>query len=426
MNKKYMDTAKELFSFIEKSPTSFHSVSECVRQLTVAGFERLEESKDWEIKPGGKYVVTRNDSALMAFILPEKEIKGVHAVAAHSDSPCFKLKDHPEMSAENCYLRLNVEKYGGMILSTWLDRPLSIAGRVVVKNDSTGNLETKLVNFDRDLCIIPNLAIHMNREINKGVEYNTQVDMLPLFSETKCQGGLQTGIAERAGVSEEKILGSELYLYTRQKGAFLGLENEYIASPRLDDLQCVFGALKAILSAKPKQYIDLLAVFDNEEVGSGTKQGAASTFLKDTLRRIAACLGITESEFLKWMAKSFFISADNAHAVHPNHPEKADPTNRPVLNGGIVVKYHGEQRYTSDAFSGAYLKDICKRAGVPLQTYHNRSDIAGGSTLGNISTTQLSVNTVDIGLPQLAMHSACETAGTKDTWYLIRMLKEFY
>ena len=433
MNKKYLETSKELLQFIEKSPTAFHAVDTCKKQLEKAGFQELKEQQEWKLELGGRYYVTRNDSALMAFVLPScprKEemlmIKGVHAMAAHSDSPCFKLKTNPEQKAEDYYLKLNVEKYGGMILSTWLDRPLTVAGRVVVKDKKTGELENRLIQFDQDLCVIPNVAIHMNRDMNKGVEYNPQVDMLPLFADAKRAGELEKQIAEKAGVEPAEILGSELYLVARDPGTFLGLGQEYIGSPRLDDLQCVFAGLAAICGAQPCDYIDLLAVFDNEEVGSGTRQGACSTFLRDTLERICDNLQLSGTDYKRLVAGSFFISADNAHAVHPNHPEKADPTKRPLLNGGIVIKHHGGQKYTTDAWSEAYFTDLCRKVDVPVQHYHNRSDILGGSTLGNLSTAQIPAQTVDIGLPQLAMHSAYETAGTKDTWYLVEALKEFY
>ena len=342
------------------------------------------------------------------------------------------------------------EKYGGMILSTWLDRPLSVAGRLAVKNGN--GIEGRLVNIDRDLCVIPNVAIHMNREMNKGVEYNPQVDLLPLLADVSFDEydahttyDAQTAsenaeeqpeavekptlvalAAETAGVDAETILGEDLFLYTRQEGKMIGAKGEFVLSPRLDDLQSAFALTKAFTESTPAEYINVCAVFDNEEVGSGTRQGADSTFLEDILQRIAEGLQADHSSYLRWVADSFLISADNAHAVHPNHPEKADPTNRPYLNGGIVIKYHGSQKYTTDGISAARMKDYCERAKVPYQTYANRSDIAGGSTLGNISTAHVSVSSVDIGLPQLAMHSAVETAGMKDTEYAVRALKEFW
>ena len=323
-------------------------------------------------------------------------------------------------------MRLNTEKYGGMILSTWLDRALSVAGRIAVNGEK--GIETRLVNVDKDLLVIPNVAIHMNRDMNNGVAYNPQVDMLPLFAD--CSDGekrsLMSCVAEAAGVDEEDIMGHDLFLYTREKGRLLGESGEFVLAPRLDDLQCAFSVAKAFAESVPQQYVSVCAVFDNEEVGSGTKQGADSTFLEDVLWRICEALGLSRSGYLRMLAGSFLISADNAHAVHPNYPEKADPTNRPYLNGGIVIKYHGSQKYTTDAVSAAKLKSLCKRAEVPFQTYANRSDIAGGSTLGNISTAHVSVSSVDIGLPQLAMHSAVETAGMRDTKYAVDMLKVFF
>lgn len=331
------------------------------------------------------------------------------------------------MMVEDNYIKLNTEKYGGMILSTWLDRALSVAGRVAVEEGK--GIVTKLVNIDKDLLVIPNMAIHMNRDMNKGVEYNPQVDMLPLFAgstESQGKGALLQQIATAAGVEPEAVLGYDLFLYPREKGRIFGENGEFVLSPRLDDLQCVFAAVSAFVESIPKKYINVCAVFDNEEVGSGTRQGADSTFLEDTLQRIGEALEVDGSDYLRWIAGSFLISADNAHAVHPNHPEKADPTNRPYLNSGIVIKYHGSQKYTTDAVSAATMKSICRKAGVPWQTYANRSDIAGGSTLGNISTAHVSVASVDIGLPQLAMHSAVETAGTRDTEYAVKAMKVFW
>lgn len=419
--------SKEMLNFIEESPSCFHAVANLENMLKKQGFERLNEQDAYEIKKGGRYFVTRNGSSILAFVVPEGNIKGFHLSAAHSDSPGFKVKENPEMTVEDRYVKLNVEKYGGMIDSTWLDRPLSVAGRVVVKDQD--KLVTKLFHIDRDLLMIPNVAVHMNRDMNKGFEYNAQTDLIPLFGEYN-QGDEKDGfrqlLAEEAGVEKSALLGYDLYLYAREKGRFFGAKEEFIFSPRLDDLQSAYGCMRALAESQPKEYINVCVIFDNEEVGSGTKQGADSTFLIENLKRIHKALGGKGNDLQRLLAESFMISADNAHAVHPNHPEKADPTNRPYLNGGIVIKFHGSQRYTTDAFSAAVMKDICNRAEVPYQTYHNRSDIAGGSTLGNISTAHVSVNTVDIGLPQLAMHSACETAGAKDTEYLLRAMKCFY
>ena len=395
----------ELFDFIDNSPTCFHAVENMRQELEAAGYQRLSEKCPWKVVMGGNYYVIRNDSA-------------------HSDSPCFKLKELPELCVEEHYLKWNVEKYGGMILSTWLDRPLSAAGRVVVKG--ADGMVTKLVNINRNTAVIPNVAIHMNRDMNKGIEYNPQTDMPPLIGDVTGKGGYLSLLAKEAGVKEEEILGQDIFLYNRDKCSRLGLEEEYICGPRLDDLACAYAGLKALVEEEPGHYITMLAVFDNEEVGSGTKQGADSTFLRDVLSRIRNGLQLTEEEYQCMLAESFLISADNAHAVHPNHPEKTDSVNKSWLNEGIVIKYHGSQRYATDAYSAAVMKDICREAGVPFQAYANRSDIAGGSTLGNILMAQVSMNTVDIGLPQLAMHSAFETAGAKDLDWLIRALSVFY
>ncbi len=425
--KEYMKCAREVLDFIEKSPSCFHAVANVKEMLQEQGFTEVKEAQKWELVPGEGYYVTRNDSALIAFRLPERPARGFHMTAAHSDSPTFKIKELPEMTVEEHYVKLNTEKYGGMILSTWLDRALSVAGRVVVREGR--ELVTKLVNVDKDLLVIPNVAIHMNREMNQGVAYNPQCDMLPLFadcSEGKKKNAFMKRIAKAAGVKAEDILSHDLFLYPREKGRVLGENGEFLLSPRLDDLQCVFAESRAFCESRPEEYINVCAVFDNEEVGSGTKQGADSTFLEDTLYRIAEGLGLDKGDYLRMIAESFLISADNAHAVHPNHPEKADPTNRPYLNGGIVIKFHGSQKYATDAVSAAKLKGLCEEAHVPYQTYANRSDIAGGSTLGNISTAHVSVSSVDIGLPQLAMHSAVETAGAKDTFYAVEMMKKFF
>ena len=423
--KEYTECAREMLEFIDKSPTCFQAVKNIGDMLSAAGLAELREADEWKLERGKGYFVTRNESSVIAFRIPE-QLSGFHIAAAHSDSPSFKVKESPESTVEEHYVRLNTEKYGGMILSTWLDRALSVAGRIAVNGEK--GIETRLVNVDKDLLVIPNVAIHMNRDMNNGVAYNPQVDMLPLFAD--CSGGekrsLMSCVAEAAGVNEEVIMGHDLFLYTREKGRLLGESGEFVLAPRLDDLQCAFSVTKAFAESVPEQYVNVCAVFDNEEVGSGTKQGADSTFLEDVLWRICEALGLSRSEYLRMLAGSFLISADNAHAVHPNHPEKADPTNRPYLNGGIVIKYHGSQKYTTDAVSAAKLKSLCKRAEVPFQTYANRSDIAGGSTLGNISTAHVSVSSVDIGLPQLAMHSAVETAGMRDTKYAVDMLKVFF
>ncbi len=421
----YINVNKELFSFLDQSPNAFFAVKNMCDILEQAGMVRLYEGEPWDLEAGKGYYVTRNDSALIAFRIPKADYTGFQIMASHCDSPVFKIKTNTEITVDRQYVKLNVEKYGGMLCSPWLDRPLSVAGRVVLRTEE--GIETRLVNIDRDLLIIPNLAIHMNRQVNDGYKFNAQVDMLPLF----CEKGEESDvflklIASEAGVSAEDILDTDLFLYNRMPAVSLGLNNEFISSGRLDDLQCAFASLKGFVEASPKNSAAVHCVFDNEEVGSGTKQGAASTFLKDTLRRINSAMGRTEEEYLMSIASSFLVSADNAHAVHPNHTDKADPTNRPYLNKGIVIKYSANQKYTTDAVSGAIMRAICRQADVPCQTFANRSDLPGGSTLGNISQSQVALNTVDIGLPQLAMHSPYETAGAKDTAYLIEAAKVLF
>lgn len=415
---------QELLDFLDNSPTSFHAVANMRAMLENAGFERLLEGEAWRLREGSGYYVTRNDSSLIAFRIPRRDYAGFQIMASHSDSPCLKIKENAEISVEKHYVKLNVEKYGGMLCAPWLDRPLSVAGRVVVRTKD--GVATRLVNVDRDLLIIPNLAIHMNRKVNDGYEFNAQKDMLPLFGDGEAKEGFLPLIAEAAGVGKEDILDTDLFLYNRMRGTTLGLDGEFIAAPRLDDLQCVFASLKGLLAARPSDSVAVHCVLDNEEVGSGTKQGADSTFLKDVLRRIHSAMGRSEEEYRMALASSFMVSADNAHSIHPNQPDKADPTNRPFMNEGIVIKYSANQKYTTDAVSGAVFKSICEHAKVPYQVFFNRSDMPGGSTLGNISNSQVALNTVDIGLPQLAMHSCYETAGSRDTAYLIRAAQVLY
>ena len=421
----YKSRSEKLIQFIANSPSAFHAIEELKKAAQAEGYQEIKENEEWNLAHSGRYFVTRNDSSLIAFHLPtNQEISGFHIVASHSDSPTFKIKENPEMKVEDQYIKLNTEGYGGMISNTWLDRPLSVAGRIAIKQN--GKIVTKLVNINKDLLVIPNVAIHMNRTVNSGMEYNAQTDMLPLFGQVGGKKHFMDLVAKAASVQVEEILGHDLFLYVRDKARVIGANGEYILSPRLDDLQCAFSSMTALLESVPENYINICAVFDNEEVGSGTRQGADSTFLSDVLCRIKEALGESDSWLRQMIADSLLISADNAHAVHPNHPEKADPTNRPYLNGGIVIKYHGSQKYTTDAYTAAQMKVLCKEAGVPYQTYSNRSDIAGGSTLGNISTAHVSLPSVDIGLPQLAMHSAVETGGMKDTEAAILIMKTFY
>lgn len=420
----YRETAEQLLAFIEKSPSCFHAVKNMKEILLADGFAELKEEDKWEITEGGRYFVTRNESSIVAFTIPETGFAGYRIMASHSDSPTFKIKENPEMEVDKKYVKLNVERYGGMLCAPWFDRPLSVAGRVIVKEGDA--FVTKLVDVDRDLLMIPNLAIHMNREVNDGYKYNAQVDMLPLYGDISTKDTFMRTIAENAGVKEEDILGHDIFLYNRVKGSIWGANEEFVSSSRLDDLQCAFSSLQGFLKGDKKEYVAVHCVLDNEEVGSGTKQGAASTFLYDTLVRVNECLGLSYEEYLRGLAKSFMLSADNAHAVHPNHKEVADPVNRPYMNEGIVIKHSANQKYCTDGVSAAIFKDLCREAGVPFQTFTNRSDILGGSTLGNISNTKVALNAVDIGLPQLAMHSPYETAGVKDTRYLIQAAEKFF
>ena len=421
--KKDLNYAQKCIGFIDESVSCYHAVGNVEKNLVENGFTELKEKDAWEIERGQSYYVKRGASSLIAFRMPEGEVKGFHMIASHSDSPSFKVKTNPEMAVENRYLKLNTEGYGGMIYSTWFDRSLSVAGRVVT--GSGAGLKEINVNIDEDLLVIPSLAIHMNRDTNKGTEFNPQVDLLPLMGSCEAKGWFEEKLASLAQAPGEEILGTDLFLYVREKGRLAGACQELILSPRLDDLECVYASMEAILEEKPGEYCAMCVIFNNEEVGSLTRQGAASTFLKDTLERIGESLGKSRSDYLRLLADSFMISADNAHALHPNHVEKADPVNRPVLNGEIVIKHHGGQKYTTDGYSEAVMRDLCREAGVPVQDYHNRSDIAGGSTLGNISAGQVSVPTVDIGLAQLAMHSAVETGGSTDVGYMVEVLKGF-
>lgn len=422
----YKEVSREMLTFIENSPSCFHAVANTAAMLKDAGYTALSENESWELIPGGKYFVTRNGSSIIAFRIPGVDYHGYQLICSHTDSPTFKIKECPEMKADKNYCKLNVERYGGMLCAPWFDRPLSVAGRILVQAEN--GICPVLVNVNRDLLMIPNLAIHMNREANDGYKYNAQKDLCPLFSDEKEEDAFLSVIAEAAGVQIKQILGMDLFLYNRQKGSIWGSKEEFVASPRLDDLQCLYASLKGFLEAEESkgENVPVFCAFDNEETGSVSRQGAASTFLKDTLYRINVACGRREEQYMTAIAGSFMISADNAHAVHPNHAELADPVNRPQMNQGIVIKYNANQKYTTDAVSTAVFRSICDRAGVPYQIFTNRSDMAGGSTLGNISNTQASMRAVDIGLPQLAMHSPYETAGVKDTLYLEQAAKEYY
>ncbi len=417
-------SANEFLSFVSAAPTAFQAADETAKKLKAAGFTPLLEHERWALVPGGRYFVTRNRSAVIAFSVPKDGFTHFQIVSSHSDSPTFKLKPNAESDAAGHYVRLNVERYGGMIMATWLDRPLSIAGRALVREN--GQLVTKLVDFGRDAVLIPNMPIHFNRDINSGFAFNPQVDLLPLYGDETAKGTLTARIAEAAGVKEEDVVSSDLFLYCRTPGSVWGAHDEFFSCPRIDDLECAYTSLEAFLTAEAKGHVNVFAMFDNEEVGSGSKQGADSTFLEDVLFRASAALGLDDAAARAALASSFMVSADNAHAVHPNHPEKYDEQNRTFMNGGVVIKHNANQKYTTDAVSVAIFSEICARAGVPVQHFSNRSDVAGGSTLGNIANAHVSMNTVDIGLAQLAMHSTYETAGVRDIDFMIDALTEFY
>ena len=410
--------------FVRRSPTAFHACEAVCEALRAAGFAQLQEHAPWRIAPGGRYFLTRNRSSAVAFVVPESGAKRFQIVASHGDSPAFKLKPNAEDLAAGAYVRLNVERYGGMLMSTWLDRPLSIAGRAVVRDGN--RLSTRLVDLGRDAVLIPNLAIHFNREVNDGYKFNPQVDLLPLYGGADAKGRLAEEIAAACGARAEDVVSSDLFLYNRTPGAVWGADDAFFSCPRIDDLECAYAALQAFLDAAPSGHANVYALLDNEEVGSGSKQGADSTLLSDALARIAAALGMDGEAARAAVASSFMVSTDNAHGVHPNHPEKCDANNRAFLNGGVVVKHNANQKYTTDAVSAAIFAEICRRANVPTQTFVNRSDILGGSTLGNIANAHVSMNTVDVGLAQLAMHSCYETAGARDLPFLIDALRAFY
>ena len=422
----FEQVSKDMLAFLQKSPTAFHAIANIEDKLKEEGYQQLLEGQTWQMQPGGRYYVTRNHSSLIALHVGQDLSEyGFNVAASHSDCPTFKVKENAEIVVNNHYTTLNTEGYGGMLCSTWFDKPLSVAGRLLIKEGNT--FKTQLINIDRDLLLIPNMAIHMNRAVNDGYAYNKQIDMLPLLGMTQCQAGdFKKLLAQEANVNVEDIYGSDLYLYNRTAPSIWGAHREFISSQHLDDLQCAYTSLIGFLKGYNDRSINVYACFDNEEVGSGTKQGAASTFLYDVLKRTNAALGQGEEDYYRALASSFMLSADNAHAVHPHHPQKTDATNCVYMNEGIVVKSHAGQKYTSDALSIAVFKELCQRAQVPVQFFANRSDELGGSTLGNIAMSQVSMNSVDIGLPQLAMHSSYETAGVKDTYYMIKVMEEFF
>ena len=410
------DRILSLKNFLDGAVSTYHAIAALVEELKKAGYAPISEADNWNLVPGGKYFLTRNGTALMAFRVPQNAPKGFLLTASHSDRPGFKVKENPEL--KSAYIRLAVERYGGMLMSTWLDRPLSVAGRVLVETED--GVEVKLVNIDRDLLLIPNVAIHMNRQANDGYKWNPASDMIPLFGGKDAAGKFAALLEESAG---GKVLGHDLSLYVRQKGTIWGMEDEFISSAALDDLACAWCCTQAFLNAGESENMPLLCVFDNEEVGSSSLQGADSNLLQAMMERICKAMNL---DLYTMLAQSYMLSADNAHAIHPNHPEFADPNNAPVMNQGVVLKFNANQRYCTDGVSAAIFRKVCAKAEVPVQTYCNRADMAGGSTLGNISLTHVSVPSADIGLPQLAMHSCFETAGCKDVAYMIDALTAFY
>ena len=411
-----MDSISSLRHFLDASHSVFHAVDDLARQLEEAGYTRLSEGKGWELVPGGKYYVVRGGAAVLAFRIPQGDIRGFMMSAAHSDRPTFKVKENFESAG--AYTRMLVERYGGMLIAPWLDRPLSIAGRVMVQTPQ--GVTSKLVDIDKDLLLIPNVAIHMNRAANDGYKFNPAVDTLPLIGGKDAKGKLQQLLEAEAG---GKILGHDLFLYVRQTSTLWGLEEEFISSAALDDLECAWGCTRGFIAAQDSHSIPVLCVFDSEEVGSSSVQGAASDLLESVLLRICGSLKL---DIYPLLANSFMVSADNAHALHPNHPELADSANAPLLGGGIVLKFNAAQRYCTDGMAAALLRQVCQEVDVNVQTYCNRADLPGGSTLGNISLGHVSIPTADIGLPQLAMHSSYETAAVADALALEKAMTAYY
>lgn len=422
MYRAYQSAAENLLQFIRKSPTAFHAVEQISERLEKSGYVRLDEGSQWNLLAGKDYYVTRNQSSIIAFRMPAKAPRQALITASHTDSPMFKLKHENLSPAFGKYMRLNTEGYGGFILSSWMDRPLSLAGRVILNQN--GRYTAQTVNFDRDLLVIPNVAIHMNRNVNSGYAWNIATDMLPLYSMAEGSPSIKALLAEKLNCREEEIVGDELFVYNRMEGSVWGAGNEFFSAPRIDNLMCAYGTLCGFCEAEASE--DSLQIYfaaDNEETGSATKQGAGSVFLQDVIDRICESAGVDRRCLL---ASSFMVSADNAHARHPNHPELCDAQNAPHMNGGVVVKFNAAQKYATEGVSAMIFEKICEAAEVPVQWYSNRSDMPGGSTLGSISNTRVPLCTVDIGMAQLAMHSAYETAGVADIDYLIRAMKKLY
>lgn len=410
------ETVKELMTFLDGAPSVYHAVEQLRRMFEDAGYTRLDEGGRWDLQVGGKYYLTRGGSAIVGFRIPCADPQGFLMTASHSDRPTFKIKENGELDGN--YVRIATEKYGGMLMAPWFDRPLSVAGRVMVETEA--GVQTKLVNIDRDLMMIPNVAIHMNRKANDGYAYNPTSDTIPVLGGKDAKGRLMALLEEQA---DGEILAHDLFLYNRDRAKVWGAQEEFFSAQAIDDLECAWSTVKGFLTAGESRSIPVVCVFDSEEVGSSSVQGAASTLLADTIARICRARDLEPERML---SQSFLISADNAHGIHPNHPELADAANAPVVNGGVVLKFNANLRYTTDGVSAAVFRRVCRLADVPVQTYYNRADIPGGSTLGNISLGQVSVPTADIGLAQLAMHSCYETAGVQDVEHLLKAMQVYY
>lgn len=430
--RKYGSSIDGLMDFMNESVCNFFAVKTLRAILDAEGFQALDARDKWSLKPGGKYYTVKNNTALMAFVVGIGDASaGFKIISAHSDSPCFRVKPNPEMLCDGGVVKLNTEVYGGPILYTWFDRPLSLAGRVLLRTDDPLNPETRLLRICRPLLTIPHLAIHFNRAVNEGNHLSKQKDMLPVIgqinSAVEREGLLLNIIADELGVPKSDIIDFDMMVYDTTPANLCGLNNEFISSGRLDDLSMVHAAVSALLDSSTSQSMTrVMAIFDNEETGSGTKQGAASPILDHVLRRIVACQGGSDEDYMRAVARSFMVSADNAHAVHPNYPEKHDPTNHPVIGGGPVIKINANCKYMTDADSAAVFKTICDDAGVPCQYFVNHSDVAGGSTLGNILTSQIPLRGVDMGNAMWAMHSVRETASTADHLYTIKAFTRFF
>ena len=421
---KEMNRAEAVLKNIEKSPTAFHVIENASGMLSDHGFVRLSEAEEWDLEYGRGYFVVRNGSSLIAFRTPQGGYKGLGIIASHSDSPCFKLKEMPEIK-KGAYALLNVEKYGGPILSSWFDRPLSIAGRLLVRGKD-GRIRERLIDLGRDSLVIPSQAPHLNKEINDGYKLSVQKDMQPVFSDGDEDRGIMQVIAQQEGIEAEDILGSDLYVYVRGGYTIWGGKEQFVSSPRIDDQVCVWCSLCGFLDASQGENAQVFCVLDNEEVGSGTKQGALSTFLIDALTRMNTGLKRREEQLYTSLASGFMISADNAHAIHPACADKYDPVNYPRMNRGVVLKFSARQSYSTDGRSAALIRGLCRDNDIPLQVFVNHSDNPGGSTLGRLANTHVSIDTADIGLAQLSMHSAFETAGLEDISSLIKLSKAFY